>query len=208
MVDFARSNSELQWRAEWEHALPRSRRVVTASGREANIIRAIAQSERCGMEFATEAVRCFSDSFQSGRWRNGKEQFKMVLMKQVRLIGVDGSFSSSSAYSSDSLHQQSTAFSPCLDVTNGSTVLEDAAHRLRNHPHFRGRSHWINAEFAQGCLVLHGCVPSFYLKQLAQEALIGIDGVEQLDNQIMVQCPVGVCPDYQESDAVKKLKAK
>jgi osmotically-inducible protein OsmY len=41
-------------------------------------------------------------------------------------------------------------------------------------------------EFENGRLVLHGQVPSFYFKQLAQEAVANLDGVRQVVNEIEV----------------------
>jgi osmotically-inducible protein OsmY len=35
-------------------------------------------------------------------------------------------------------------------------------------------------------LVLRGCLPSYYLKQLAQEVVAHLEGVEGVDNQIQV----------------------
>ena len=41
-------------------------------------------------------------------------------------------------------------------------------------------------------LVLSGVVPSFYLKQVVQSLLKGIDGVERIDNRIDVVNPAGL----------------
>ena len=38
-------------------------------------------------------------------------------------------------------------------------------------------------------LVLRGCLPSYYLKQIAQEAVAALEGVERIDNQIQVVTP-------------------
>jgi hypothetical protein len=62
---------------------------------------------------------------------------------------------------------------------------------LEQHPHFRGRSRWVRCRFRNGRLFLDGVLPSFYLKQLAQETLRGLEGVERLDNRIVVASPVG-----------------
>ena len=37
-----------------------------------------------------------------------------------------------------------------------------------------------------GVLVLRGCLPSYYLKQVAQEAVARLEGVQAIDNQIQV----------------------
>jgi hypothetical protein len=53
-------------------------------------------------------------------------------------------------------------------------------------------------EFYQGKIILSGRVPSFYLKQLLQEALRDIDGVEMIDNRVDV-----ICPDVLSSTGVQ-----
>jgi hypothetical protein len=67
-----------------------------------------------------------------------------------------------------------------------SVVLDCALCRLEDHPCFRGRSGTIHLGFCQGTIILSGRVPSFYLKQLLQEALRDIDGVEKIDNRVDV----------------------
>jgi hypothetical protein len=80
---------------------------------------------------------------------------------------------------------------------------------LRNSPIARGNNHYYAHELAQrarsrlqripyaavrrlscdchgGVLVLRGILPSFYYKQLAQEAVGGIDGVTQIVNEVEV----------------------
>lgn len=71
-------------------------------------------------------------------------------------------------------------------------VIEDAARTtLLNHPHFRGRGDWIRCQVQNRCLKLEGYLPSFFLKQLAQEAVRSVEGIERIDNQIVVASPVG-----------------
>ena len=60
-----------------------------------------------------------------------------------------------------------------------------AAKLLERHPHFRGRDRWVTCRYIDQNLCLVGCVPSFYLKQLAQEALRELDGI-QVKNQLVV----------------------
>jgi len=71
-------------------------------------------------------------------------------------------------------------------------VVNCAVCRLEEHPHFRGRPGAFQLEFQQGTIILSGRVPSFYLKQLLQEALRDIDGVERIDNRVDVVCPNGL----------------
>ena len=43
-----------------------------------------------------------------------------------------------------------------------------------------------------GRLTLHGCVPSFYLKQVLQEMMRDIDGVERVANHVDVVSATGL----------------
>ncbi len=64
-----------------------------------------------------------------------------------------------------------------------------AKQALESHPHFRGRSHQISCCCKNGRVVLQGAVPSFYLKQLAQEVLHKIGQFESVENRIVVASP-------------------
>ncbi len=61
--------------------------------------------------------------------------------------------------------------------------------RLEEHPHFRGRTWLLRIESNGESVVLAGRVPSFYLKQLLQEAISLIPDVENIDNQVDVLWP-------------------
>jgi hypothetical protein len=58
--------------------------------------------------------------------------------------------------------------------------------RLEQHPHFRGRSSMFIIELIGETIVLMGRVPSYYLKQLLQEAVMAMPGVVNVDNQVRV----------------------
>ena len=47
----------------------------------------------------------------------------------------------------------------------------------------------LSCDYRGGVLVLRGCLPSYYLKQIAQEAVASLDGVGRIDNQIQVVPP-------------------
>ena len=47
----------------------------------------------------------------------------------------------------------------------------------------------VSCDYQGGVLVLRGCLPSYYLKQIAQEAVAALEGVERIDNQIQVVAP-------------------
>jgi hypothetical protein len=63
-------------------------------------------------------------------------------------------------------------------------VVERAEDRLRNSAYQELRS--VFCSYRGGILTLRGRVPSFYLKQLAQTLLTGLDSVEHLNNQVEV----------------------
>ena len=44
-------------------------------------------------------------------------------------------------------------------------------------------------EYLDGVLILRGCLPTYYLKQLARQVVVGLEGVEHIDNQIDVVMP-------------------
>jgi hypothetical protein len=48
----------------------------------------------------------------------------------------------------------------------------------------------LSCEQQGGALVLRGCLPSYYLKQVAQEVVARLDGVIRIDNRIEVLCCV------------------
>ena len=53
-------------------------------------------------------------------------------------------------------------------------VLALARQRLASDPHFQQHRGTVGIERVNGYLILKGQLPSFYLKQLAQEALRGL----------------------------------
>ena len=71
-----------------------------------------------------------------------------------------------------------------------STATENrAAELLEAHPHFRGRGRWVQCRFSDRRLYLTGKVPSYYLKQLAQEAVRDLEDVDLVVNRIEVVNP-------------------
>jgi hypothetical protein len=62
-----------------------------------------------------------------------------------------------------------------------------AERRLRSHPYLALKN--VSCGWLDGVLVLRGCLPSYYLKQLAQEAVASLKGVARIDNQIQVVTP-------------------
>jgi hypothetical protein len=69
---------------------------------------------------------------------------------------------------------------------------------LRRNPYLALKN--VCCDWRGGVLVLRGCLPSYYLKQVAQEAVARLEGVQALDNQIQV---VPRPPDPGGADAGK-----
>ena len=63
-------------------------------------------------------------------------------------------------------------------------TADAAKQRILHQPHLTMQRLWC--EFDRGRLFLRGQVPSFYFKQLAQEAVVGMEGVRQVVNEIEV----------------------
>jgi osmotically-inducible protein OsmY len=69
-------------------------------------------------------------------------------------------------------------------MTDSKKTAETAKHQILHQPHLRMQRIWCECD--EGCLFLRGQVPSFYFKQLAQEAVVGMEGVRQVVNEIEV----------------------
>lgn len=70
--------------------------------------------------------------------------------------------------------------------------LEQRARELfEQQPHFRGRGSWVRCRCAEDQLLLEGEVPTFYLKQLAQEVVKGMPDAPRVENRIVVANPRG-----------------
>ena len=65
-------------------------------------------------------------------------------------------------------------------------------HRLTNNCSYSFYFRDIDVEFVDGNLVLHGRVPSFYLKQLLQTRVTDIEGVNRVVNLVDVVNSVGL----------------
>ena len=68
-----------------------------------------------------------------------------------------------------------------------SDVGAMAESSIRRVGRFATRS--VSCSYHEGVLILRGLVPTYYLKQIAQTTVMGIDGVEQVDNRIEVRQP-------------------
>jgi hypothetical protein len=77
--------------------------------------------------------------------------------------------------------------------THQATLGELAEKRLRTsrYPALKD----ISCNYLSGVLILRGCLPTYYLKQVAQVAVAHLEGVVRIDNQILV---MGV-PDHEDA---------
>ena len=66
-------------------------------------------------------------------------------------------------------------------------VVECAENRLRGNSYLALKN--VSCDYHDGVLVLRGCLPSYYLKQMAQAAVARIDGVTRVVNEIEVLAP-------------------
>jgi hypothetical protein len=71
-------------------------------------------------------------------------------------------------------------------------IIQCARAMLDGHAHFRGRSDRFKFSCADDVLIVKGSVPSFYLKQLLQSVLKGIEGVRVIENQVQVISEAGI----------------
>jgi osmotically-inducible protein OsmY len=65
-----------------------------------------------------------------------------------------------------------------------SQLFDLAQTALEQNPHLPHRH--LRLEAQQGRVILRGVVRSFYQKQMAQESLRGVAGVEHIENQLQV----------------------
>ena len=72
-----------------------------------------------------------------------------------------------------------------MTITQTSIPLGDRVlTALERNPYFSGRNLFF--ETADGRVVLKGVVRSYFQKQMAQEAVRRLDGVEEISNELQV----------------------
>jgi len=69
-------------------------------------------------------------------------------------------------------------------ATLSSPLFDRIRDALTTNPHLPNKQ--VRIETTDGCVVLKGNVRSFYQKQMAQEAIRRIDGVQRIDNLLEV----------------------
>ncbi len=67
----------------------------------------------------------------------------------------------------------------------GATVAKAARRRLCRSCHWQIRL--VTCRYHEGALLLYGQLSSYYLKQLAQEAVRDLEGVEEIINHTQVE---------------------
>jgi hypothetical protein len=74
-----------------------------------------------------------------------------------------------------------------IAATTAYTKIEQRARKLlAQHSHFGCRADDFRYEYCDGALIVRGAVPSFYLKQVLQTVLMGLEGVALINNQVNV----------------------
>jgi osmotically-inducible protein OsmY len=63
-------------------------------------------------------------------------------------------------------------------------LQELAERRLRSNPYLALKN--ISCDYLNGALILRGRVENYYLKQVAQEVVARVEGLERIENQIQV----------------------
>ena len=71
-----------------------------------------------------------------------------------------------------------------MTQTSQPSLQELAERCLRSNPYLALKN--LSCDCQEGVLVLRGCLPSYYLKQVAQEVVARLEGVQAIDNQIQV----------------------
>jgi osmotically-inducible protein OsmY len=88
--------------------------------------------------------------------------------------------------------QAALARQPVIPPPECANLIDSAREQLENHPHFRGRLESLSIDERGKVLYVSGQLPTFYLKQLAQETLRRVPGVKSVRNDIAVISPYGV----------------
>jgi osmotically-inducible protein OsmY len=75
-----------------------------------------------------------------------------------------------------------------MSAVRPAAVNDRAERRLRGSSFLALRN--ICCEYHEGILTLRGCLPTYYLKQVAQEVVAEVEGVEKVSNRIEVVAPM------------------
>lgn len=72
-------------------------------------------------------------------------------------------------------------------ATPSAEVARQAQARLRDQTYHALRN--VSCQYRDGVLTLNGRLPSYYLKQIAQEAVARVAAVQRVENHIEVRSP-------------------
>jgi hypothetical protein len=81
---------------------------------------------------------------------------------------------------------------PVTSAPDRLDLVDSVRQHLERHPHFRGRLEALSIDQRGKTLYLSGQLPTFYLKQLVQEIVRHLPGVQNVRNDIDVISPYGV----------------
>jgi hypothetical protein len=70
------------------------------------------------------------------------------------------------------------------EVYTPTSMTELAETRLHSNPYLALKR--VCCDYLDGVLFLRGWLPTYYLKQVAQEVVARLDGIGRIDNQIQV----------------------
>ena len=74
-----------------------------------------------------------------------------------------------------------------IPPAEADSPAEFAERRLRGNPYLALKN--VSCECRDGVLTLRGCLPSYYLKQVAQATVAQVAGVKDIRNEIEVVAP-------------------
>src|SRR5438132_1634396 len=63
-------------------------------------------------------------------------------------------------------------------------IVEGAENRLRHNSYLALKN--VHCDYHEGVLTLRGCLPTYYLKQVAQSVVAHVEGVQRIVNEIEV----------------------
>jgi hypothetical protein len=94
-------------------------------------------------------------------------------------------------------------------IADGAMELR-AAVQMNLHPSLRQFSSAVQFCFRDGCMSMAGVLPSFFLKQLTQETIRSLEGVNRIDNRICVESSYEPVLDSKlvNSDSLEPLRLR
>jgi osmotically-inducible protein OsmY len=81
-------------------------------------------------------------------------------------------------------HGLATVTGPMPRPAQPQGLVEGAESCLRGNPYLALKN--VSCDYHEGVLTLRGCLPSYYLKQMAQAAVSRVAGAARIVNQIEV----------------------